>query len=145
VPKLCLESGSQQSSSIQDMPQPSKTLIMSTNSSVEIDPSTMEDKVLFPLIRGMVNREERRSLMFSMSHEQTGRFIAWNEELAARKEKLRLLQEEYAVIQEKTAELKAQMSNTIATYSEQSFHEITSGTERPHKIVVLNQVNAVSS
>lgn len=134
VAKLSLVSEPQPSISI--IPQPSKTLILSSSSSsVEIDPTTMEDKDLFPLIRGTVDREERRRLMFSMSHEQQVRFISWNEELAAKKEKLRLLQEEQRRIEAEQARLRQNMSNTLSTGGEQSYHEITSSSK---KITPLN-------
>lgn len=132
VAKLSLESGSQHSSSVQDIPQSSKTLILSTTSSVKIDPTTMEDKDLFPLIRGTVDREERRRLMFGMSHEQQSRFITWNEELAAKKEKLRLLQEEQRRIEAEQERLRQKMSSTLTTYAEQSYHEVTTGPKKNH-------------
>lgn len=129
VEKLSL--GTEPQPSISIPPQSSKTLIMSsTSSSVEVDPSRMEDKVLFPLIYQTVNREERRRLMSAMPQEQKGRFLTWHEQNEARKEKLRLLQEEKARLEEEKARLKQRIADTLTTYSEQSFDEINSDSRK---------------
>lgn len=115
VEKLSLGSEPQQSISIP--PQSSKTLIMSTSSSVEIDPSKT-DEVLFPYIFNLMDLPKKRELIIAMPSDQKERFSAWyavqmqhvktllkaQDEIEKTEKKLESLEREQVVIERRLAE-----------------------------------------